>query len=174
MFPVLICPSTCPRTVRTVLSRPPVPGAPSVRGARSGQVGGYSALAFAAAMAFAGAARADPCTAPVSGHRPGQIITGQVRYVGDGDSLCVGKSPDPRTWIEIRIADWSAPELNEPGGGAAKAVLAGTLGKPARCTVRRGRNGRTTSYGRVIASCRIAGMSVRERMKRAGLREGGR
>ncbi len=39
-----------------------------------------------------------------------------VRYVGDGDSLCVGKTTDPNAWIEVRLADFNAPELHEDGG----------------------------------------------------------
>jgi endonuclease YncB( thermonuclease family) len=125
-------------------------------------------------MGWATAAHADPCTAPVTGHRPGQVITGQVRYVVDGDGLCIGKSRDPSTWTEIRLEDWSAPELSEPGGKAAKAALSRSLGAQARCTVQRGRGGWTTSFDRVIASCTVGGVSLRERMKRLGQKEGGR
>ena len=119
-------------------------------------------------------ALADPCTAPVSGYSSGTVITGTIRYVGDGDSLCIGRTPDPRTWLEVRLHGWSAPELNEPGGKRARAALERLRGLPAVCTVRRGRNGRTASYDRVIASCSVAGVPVAERMRRAGVREGGR
>jgi hypothetical protein len=54
---------------------------------------------------------ADPC----EGRLPsaaGQKFEGLVRYAGDGDSLCSGQSPDPLTWIEVRLADFDAPELD--------------------------------------------------------------
>jgi hypothetical protein len=44
----------------------------------------------------------------------------QVRYVGDGDSVCVGTSADASTWIEVRVADFYAPELHTPDGPKAK------------------------------------------------------
>lgn len=84
-------------------------------------------LIIASALLFAVPALADPCTASVDGYRPGQRIAGLVWYAGDGDSLCVGPSPDPRTWIEVREARWFAPELNEPGGRKAKAVMDASL-----------------------------------------------
>lgn len=55
-------------------------------------LGGLVALT---AWAFAaGAASADPCTAPLPSHS-GDRFAGTVRYVGDGDSLCVGASSNP-------------------------------------------------------------------------------
>lgn len=61
-----------------------------------------AALAWTAAEA----AVADPCTAPVSGFRAGETVHGVVRYIGDGDSLCVGQSADPASWVEVRLANW--------------------------------------------------------------------
>ncbi len=58
--------------------------------------------------------RAHYPTAPV------RSFTGQVRYIGDGDSLCVGTTVNPATWIEVRLADLDAPELRDPGGPEAK------------------------------------------------------
>lgn len=37
-------------------------------------------------------------------------------YIADGDSLCVEVSPGPAGWVEVRLADFYAPELSEPGG----------------------------------------------------------
>ncbi len=82
-------------------------------------------LVLAAALAlvgYAAPARADPC----EGGLPSQVgvqFSGIVRYVGDGDGLCVGRTTDPNEWIEIRLADFDAPELHAPGGAAAKAAL---------------------------------------------------
>ncbi|WP_415289057.1 hypothetical protein RSD66_03870 [Brevundimonas sp. S1H14] len=67
-------------------------------------------------------AHADPCEGRLS-DRAGQVFAGQARYVGDGDGLCVGDSTNPSTWIEVRLADFNAPELNAPGGRAARDQL---------------------------------------------------
>jgi len=71
-------------------------------------------LLIVGAACFPSWALADPCAAPLP--RAGTVFDGQVRYVGDGDSICVGKTNDPAEWIEIRVADFFAPELNSPGG----------------------------------------------------------
>lgn len=128
-----------------------------------------------AGMATATPALADPCKAvPDRGPtpawlKPGQTFGGQVRYVGDGDSLCVGASADPRSWVEVRLADFNAPELAEPRGPAAKAALSRlTLGRTLAC--RAGRR----SYDRIVARCTLNGVSVGTLLRRAGAEEGGR
>jgi endonuclease YncB( thermonuclease family) len=131
-----------------------------------------SALALAAFL-LPSLAHADPCTAPLP-HKAGETFSGRVMYEGDGDSICVGGS-DPSTWIEVRLADFNAPELHSSQGPKAKATLHRiAYGKPAQCTVTRGRNGRTTSYDRVIAVCTVNGRSVGDLMRGAGVVEGGR
>jgi micrococcal nuclease len=124
-------------------------------------------LAMAAAGLLAPmAAQADPCEGGLP--REGRRFTGQVRYVGDGDSLCVGGSADPRTWIEIRLADFYAPELSAPDGPAAKAALSRiALGRPVSC--RAGRR----SYDRVVARCTLKGRDLGELLRQAGVRQGG-
>lgn len=119
-------------------------------------------------------AKADPCTARVSGYKPGATVAGTIRYVGDGDGLCLGPGPDPATWTEIRLADFYAPELNEPGGRAAKAALGRFMGRRAVCTAQRGSNGSTRSYDRVGASCTVDGRSLADLLRRSGVIEGGR
>ena len=85
----------------------------------------------AAALLWAGSAVADPCKAiPDHGPPPawlkrGATFAGPVRYVGDGDSICVGESSDPNTWIEVRIADFYAPELRGPLHRAAGRLANG-------------------------------------------------
>ena len=110
----------------------------------------------------------------MTGYQAGATVAGIVRYVGDGDGLCVGLGPDPKTWTEIRLADYFAPELNEPGGRAAAASLTRVvMGKRATCTATVGQGGRTSSYDRLIAICRIDGVSIGEMMRHAGVLEGG-
>lgn len=112
-------------------------------------------------------AHADPCEAPLP--RPGASFAGTVRYVGDGDSLCVGPSADPQTWVEVRIADYYAAELHAPGGRDAKAALERiALGKPVQCTAGK------RSYDRVVAVCTISGTSLGALLRATGLPEGGR
>jgi hypothetical protein len=41
-----------------------------------------------ALAAFPSVAHADPCTAPLPAR--GTVFSGVVRYIGDGDSLCIG------------------------------------------------------------------------------------
>lgn len=121
----------------------------------------------ASLMALPEAAWADPCAAPLPS--PGTSFTGQVRYVGDGDSICVGSTSDAGTWIEVRVADFYAPELHTPDGPKAKAALERiALGRSASCTAGR------RSYDRVVAQCTIGGASIGELMRRAGVAEGGR
>lgn len=126
-----------------------------------------------AAFVFGLGAAAHPCEGPLPA-RAGERFAGQVRYIVDGDGLCVGASADASTWIEVRLADFDAPELNTPQGRAARTALANiALHRSASCIVRRGRSGRVTSYDRVIAVCRIGGQSVGDLMRRAGVAEGG-
>jgi endonuclease YncB( thermonuclease family) len=135
-------------------------------------------LMIAACVLAAGTAAtpaaADPCTAAVP-TRAGHSFSGQVRYVGDGDSLCVGDSPDPTTWIEVRLADFDAPELHAAFGARAKASLEDVaLGRGGFWTAVRGRNGRVQVYDRVIAVCRINGQSIGTLLRQVGAPQGGR
>lgn len=118
-------------------------------------------------------AHADPCEASL----PSQVgvrFSGVVQYVGDGDGLCVGTTADPKEWIEVRLADFDAPELHQPGGAAAKAALERiALHHATVCTTERGRGSRVISYDRVIARCQIGADSIGELLRHAGVAEGG-
>jgi endonuclease YncB( thermonuclease family) len=125
-------------------------------------------VVFAPGVAFG-----DPCTAPLPS-RVGAAFAGEVRYVGDGDSLCVGADADPATWIEVRLGDFDAPELYAPGGRSSKAFLErAALGRQTSCHAVRGRNGRVVVYDRVIAVCRISGQSIGDALRAAGAPAGG-
>jgi len=133
-----------------------------------------AAVLAAALICLATPALADPCKAipdkgPMPAHlRSGKTFSGPVTYVGDGDSLCVLTGRGPQTWVEVRIADFYAPELHAPGGREAKAALERIAkGKRAVCTAGR------RSYDRVVATCRIGGVSIGELMRREGINEGG-
>ncbi|HEX2559871.1 MAG TPA: nuclease, partial [Phenylobacterium sp.] len=89
-----------------------------------GRRAGLGILCAAVVLGCAGPVQADPCTAPVSGFRAGQVVAGKVRYVGDGDSLCIGRRKAPSTWLEIRLANVDAAELDTPGGKRARRALA--------------------------------------------------
>lgn len=133
-------------------------------------------LLLAGALAFFSAvapAHADPCEAPLPTQAE-ERFSGAVRYVGDGDSLCVGRTADPKEWIEVRLADFDAPELHQADGAAAKAALARiALGRQVTCIAERGRGGRVVSFDRVIARCRIGPNSIGDLLRQAGAVRGG-
>lgn len=127
----------------------------------------HALLAFGVVIASGGSVMADPCTAPLP--KPGTEFSGSVRAVLDADSLCVGSSSDPAGWIEVRVADFYGPELNEAGGRQAKAELERlVMGRRLSCVAGR------RSYDRVVAECRLNGTSVGDLMRGAGVVEGGR
>jgi micrococcal nuclease len=112
-------------------------------------------------------ALADPCTAPLPS--PGTSFSGAVRYVGDGDSICVGSSSNASTWIEVRVADFYAPELHSSSGPGAKAATERiAMGRTVQCLAGK------RSYDRVVAQCTLNGTSIGELMRREGVAEGGR
>jgi endonuclease YncB( thermonuclease family) len=119
-------------------------------------------------------AAADPCTAEQP-TRAGAEFGGVVRYVGDGDSICVGPADGPgSTWIEVRLADFDAVELGEPGGRQARTIaMRELMGRRIQCVAVRGRNGRVVSYDRVIARCRVNRRAVGEILRAAGAPQGG-
>jgi micrococcal nuclease len=101
--------------------------------------------------------------------RPREAFSGPVVYVGDGDSLCVALGPSPAEWVEVRLADFYAPELHEAGGSEAKASLGRLVeGKSVDCIAAH------RSYDRVVAICRLRGRSVGDLLRAAGVKEGGR
>jgi micrococcal nuclease len=110
---------------------------------------------------------ADPCEAPLPS--PGTRFSGSVRYVGDGDSICVGNSGNSSTWIEVRVADFYAPELHSAGGPQAKAAMERiAMGRSLQCVAEK------RSYDRVVAECTLNGTSIGDLMRREGVAEGGR
>lgn len=131
-----------------------------------------AAAAVVLAIATAGAASADPCTAiPDSGPAPawlrtGATFSGPVAHVIDGDSLCVDTAPEnpghPRSaWVEVRLEDLDAAELHAPGGREATERLRRAVeGRTLQCTVGRARRGGWRSYDRAVATCRIDGESL--------------
>ena len=113
------------------------------------------------------AAFADPCTAPLPAR--GTSFSGSVRYVGDGDSICVGAFGSASTWIEVRVEDFYAPELNAPGGRQAKAAMERiAMGRTVQCVAGK------RSYDRVVARCTSNGTSIGDLMRRERVPEGGR
>jgi len=112
-------------------------------------------------------ALADPCAAPLPAK--GKTFSGVVRYVGDGDSLCVGPAGRPDRWIEVRLGDFYAPELRDAGGMEAKRRLARlAMGKPLAC--RAGKR----SYDRVIGYCTLNGRPLGKALGDRGAEQGGR
>lgn len=136
------------------------------------------AILTAALALLATPALADPCEAvPLNGPLPaylakGKTFTGPATYIADGDGLCVevGRKGDHTTWVEVRLADFFAGELYDEGGQQARDTLALITGRKHLVCTSEGRK----NYDRVIAVCRIGGVSIGDRMRRAGIPEGGR
>jgi len=135
---------------------------------------GWAGLIGVVAAALASTALADPCKAiPDHGPAPawlapGATFRGRVTYVGDGDSLCVAVGPRPSQWVEVRLQDFYAPELHEPGGEAAKRALSRiAFGRELVC-----RSGRQ-SYDRIIAACTRNGAPLGDVLRASGAVEGG-
>ncbi len=126
-----------------------------------------SLLAIVFAIFFPTAVLADPCKGPAPAS--GTAIAGTVRYISDGNRICVGASGNPASWTEVRVADFNAPELREPEGEAAKRTLETiALGKEVQCIAGK------RSYDRVVARCTIGGTSIGDLMKHAGVQGKGR
>lgn len=127
----------------------------------------------AAVIAFPIVAHADPCEGRLP-DRAGQAFSGTVRYVGDGDSLCVGFTSNPAQWIEVRLSDFNAPKLHARGGRDARDRLVWIASERCLdCTAVRGPSGRVIVHDRVIGHCRLdeRPLSV---LRAAGGQEGGR
>ena len=133
-----------------------------------------AALLVAASAALAAPdAFADPCTAKLPS-KEGATFTGKVRHIVDGDGFCVGISSDPKTWIEVRMADFNGPELSTPEGKRGKAILASKIaGKEVSCTTAKGRNGKTTTYDRVLARCKLGSDAISGILRAAKDPQGG-
>lgn len=132
----------------------------------------FMTIAAAAALA-APQCFADPCEAALPS-KSGATFVGAIKYIGDGDSLCVGTGKDGKNWIEVRLADFDAPELSTREGKTAKAILEReAMGKEVTCTVTKGRSGKTITYDRVLAVCRAGGATIGDLMRRAGAPTGG-
>jgi micrococcal nuclease len=131
-------------------------------------------LAVVLLVTQAGRAAADPCEAiPEEGPMPaylafGATFSGPVVDVLDGDSLCVAVGPEHKDWVEVRLADFYAPELNEAAGAAAKTALQGiALGRTAICVAS------MRTYDRVAARCQLDGRPIGDLMREAKVAEGG-
>lgn len=124
-----------------------------------------------AAACFVGAWTAPALADPCEGALPpkGAKFAGIVRYVVDGDGLCVGPANRPDRWIEIRLSDFYAPELNEPGGRDAKRRLE-RIAKGRRLMCHAGRR----TYDRVVATCTLGGQPIGALLRHDGGIEGGR
>lgn len=99
------------------------------------------------------------------------LFGGTVSRIVDGDGIQIRGGP------EVRLGNFDAPELNQPGGRQAKEALTRiVLGEMVECRRCEGaRNPRKcTSYDRVIATCRLDGVRLGDLMRREGINEGGR
>lgn len=107
----------------------------------------------------------DGCTAPLP--KSGVVFSGRVMAVLDGDSACVSTSG--LKLIEVRLADFYAPESSQPGGDEAADMLARlAMGEQVTCLMDH------TSFDRAVSVCTMDGISLGGWMRAAGVAEGGR
>lgn len=132
-------------------------------------------VVFSLALVASPALAKSPCAARADAYRPGDTLSGQVVRVVDGDGLWVAMGPGADRCIKIRIADFYAVEMDDPGGREAKAEMERiAAGRRVSCKAQRANSGRgATNKGRLVAVCRINGRSVGDLMRRAGVAEGG-
>lgn len=98
---------------------------------------------------------------------------GVVIAAHDGDTLKLRTSACLA--LNVRLGNFDAPELNQPGGREATLALRQlALGQRVRCQTVRARNGSYRSYGRAVARCSVRGVDLGEAMRAAGVSEGGR
>lgn len=110
---------------------------------------------------------ADPCEGALPAKQA--RLSGVVRYVGDGDGLCIGPEGRPDRWIEVRLSDFFAPELHESVGLEAKRRLERlVMNRSIACLASR------RSYDRVIATCKMNGRPLGALLRAAGATEEGR
>lgn len=76
-------------------------------------------------------------------------------YVIDGDTIVIAHE-------RIRLQNFNAPELDQPGGLAAKAKLQSiTRGKTVHC------DGKARDrYARLVARCSVNGLDIGQEMRR--------
>lgn len=76
-------------------------------------------------------------------------------YVIDGDTLVIAHE-------RIRLQNFNAPEMDQPGGQAAKAKLQSiTRGKTVHC------DGKARDrYARLVARCSVNGLDIGQEMRR--------
>ena len=115
-------------------------------------------LVFCAAALCPALAHADPCRGQLP-RVPDVSFTGQVQYIIDGDSMCVGQAGSkPADWIEVRIADFNAPRLQRGDDGiqsrrARRYARELMLHLPVSCTTVRGPRHTVRANDEVYALC---------------------
>jgi endonuclease YncB( thermonuclease family) len=88
----------------------------------------------------------------------GEIFTGVVTHVRDGDTIVVGKQP-------IRLDGVHAPEMRDDGGPEARAFVIDLVGGKAVSCDPMG----SETYDRRVAVCYLDGEDIGRALIRAGL-----
>lgn len=131
-----------------------------------------SLMMMGLALLPAAAAAADPCRAITDegwrpkGLEPGRQFSGTVVHVIDGDSLCVAIGPGQDSWVEVRLADFFAPEMRAGGAQAKGALERLAMGRRADCVAG------STSYDRIVAQCQVDGRRLGDSLRALGLKDG--
>jgi micrococcal nuclease len=125
-------------------------------------------LAALTGLGIAATAQANSNPCPGALPRPGVTFGGVVHAVLEGDTICVSEKPYFKNWVKIRLGDFNAPELDRPGGEAARAALE-QIAKGQRVVCVSG--GR--SFDRVVARCTIVKKGLGSFLREAGVEQGG-
>ncbi|HEX8232341.1 MAG TPA: hypothetical protein VF559_03210 [Caulobacteraceae bacterium] len=103
----------------------------------------------AAALALSGAP-AEPGVCRGAAAQPGQVVTGVVLHVIDGERLCLADGPTPDRWTEVTLAKADLrPMASESAAWGKAAVMSAAFGKKLTCTVE------SVSAGRAVAACAL-------------------
>lgn len=97
-------------------------------------------LVLAGGLAFADAAYAGVCAAPLP--EPGAVLKGPVLHVEDSDTLCIAQGFEPSKWVPLKVGDGA-------GAVSKSALMAAAFGKDAVCTVS------SIADGQATATCTI-------------------
>lgn len=121
-----------------------------------------SFVILAAALALSGApAQADVCRGPAP--QAGEVVTGVVLHVVDGQRLCLADGPTPDRWTEVVLDSAQIGKVSDGGAAWAKtAVMSAAFGKKLTCRVE------GISAGRPVARCIVGGVSLAQALSAPG------
>ena len=103
------------------------------------------------------------CLAVSFSAQAGEVLTGKVVGVADGDTITVLVAGHDQ--VKIRLANIDAPEKAQPFGQRSKQAMSDlAFGKAVECN-----QSGLDRYGRTIAVCKVGGEDINLAMVKAGM-----